>query len=108
MKFDPRTPQGGIVVTASVAAFVYFFIVKPSHDPEVWRASSELLGVGLVSYWLLLWRLSQQEPEQPGHRIAPPTSIRCFRCKADIATPPELLGKKTKCPKCGIKNQLPG
>jgi hypothetical protein len=40
-------------------------------------------------------------------KIPPPSSIRCYRCKADIAVTPELIGKKTKCPNCGTKQQLP-
>src|SRR5260221_9053490 len=69
-------------------------------------ASADLAGVIMALYSLCMWRLSQV-PNPTERRSQPPSSISRFSCKADIAVTPELLGKKTKCPKCGTKNQLP-
>lgn len=79
--------------------------------------SGSVFDAAVVGFiWCLIWGLvggaigrRRAQPSQSEERtIPPPSSIRCFSCKADIAVLPELLGKKTKCPKCGTKNQLPG
>jgi hypothetical protein len=110
VRFDPTTTKGGLIVTAIalLSAWAVLYSLKDSSGfTRILDGSAKVMGVVLVVYWFWLSRLSQQKGE-PIKPSTPPSSIRCWRCKADIAVTPELQGKKAKCPKCGTKQQLPG
>src|ERR1035438_6678278 len=100
MRFNPTSLMGVLIVDAIIgASAIGIGFAVGTH--AAMDASSKLGGTAIAAYSLWMWRLSQLPEPPPEQRSQPPSSIRCFRCKADIAVTPELLGKKTKCPKCG-------
>ena len=110
---DPTTRRGGCVLSIAVAVLTPIVLALGFHGdtnfPAEVATAAKFVGVALGLYWI--WLVKQKTGEsQPSAqaKIPPPASIRCFRCKADIAVTPELRGKKTKCPSCGTKQELPG
>jgi threonine/homoserine/homoserine lactone efflux protein len=77
--------------------YLFYLFWESKRPKETRREDQHKMEVG-----------SEVGSEDQSKTVWRPSSIRCFNCKAEIAVPPELLGKKTRCRKCGAKNQMPG
>ena len=112
---------GSIVGTfIYVAALVGVYLLAEPIVGDKTLASAFSLGVVTFAQWMIKKNLKTDQKRPPAInrednppletspvRIEPPASIRCFRCKTEIAVPLELRGQETNCPQCGTRQRLP-